>query len=196
MTIAAPAPRTVQSNSAAAYFTATSLTAHAFFTGRADDIARACEALASCFQRGGRLLVCGDGAQSSDVSHVVVEFLHPVVVGKRALPALALPEIEHGSAARTLVTIARSDDALLLLAAASLSASSLDLLAIARDRGLTTIVLLAGESQMPLLGIGHLFAVPAADPCIVQETHEMLYHILWELVHVFLDHRTTVAAVA
>jgi D-sedoheptulose 7-phosphate isomerase len=26
------------------------------------------------------------------------------------------------------------------------------------------------------------------DPWIIQETHRTLYHILWELVHVYLEH--------
>jgi D-sedoheptulose 7-phosphate isomerase len=33
------------------------------------------------------------------------------------------------------------------------------------------------------------FAVPSDDPCVVQEVHEMLYHVLWELVHVFFERR-------
>jgi D-sedoheptulose 7-phosphate isomerase len=32
------------------------------------------------------------------------------------------------------------------------------------------------------------FVVPADDPLVVQETHETLYHVLWELVHVFFEH--------
>ena len=40
------------------------------------------------FQRGGRLLAFGRGAYATDAQHVSVEFVHPVIVGKRALPAL------------------------------------------------------------------------------------------------------------
>ncbi|KPV49113.1 phosphoheptose isomerase, partial [Kouleothrix aurantiaca] len=32
------------------------------------------------------------------------------------------------------------------------------------------------------------FAVPSDDAIAVQETHETLYHVLWELVHVFFEH--------
>ena len=192
MMTAPPDAERVHSVLAAPYFAATSRVADAFFTRRADDIATACQAMASCFQTGGRLFVCGDGAQRSDVAHVVVEFLHPVVVGKRALPAIALPEIEHGAAVRALTTMARRGDLLLLLVPDALRASALDVLTAARDKGLTTIVL-AGARQTQSLGADHLFAVPSDDACIVQETHEMLYHILWELVHVFLDHRAGAA---
>ena len=33
------------------------------------------------------------------------------------------------------------------------------------------------------------FEPPADDPFVRQELVETLYHVLWELVHVFFDHR-------
>ncbi|MGC1185825.1 MAG: hypothetical protein WA871_00390, partial [Candidatus Acidiferrales bacterium] len=42
------------------------------------------------FLRGGRLLAFGQGPYATDAQHVSVEFVHPVIVGKRALPALDL----------------------------------------------------------------------------------------------------------
>ena len=47
--------------------------------------------MAERFARGGRLIAIGvTPAARSDVRHVAVEFVHPVIVGKRALPALGL----------------------------------------------------------------------------------------------------------
>ena len=47
--------------------------------------------MAERFARGGRLVAFGEGPVArSDARHVAVEFVHPVIVGKRALPALAL----------------------------------------------------------------------------------------------------------
>src|SRR5689334_15647775 len=62
----------------------------AFFTAEAEHIAQACWQMARRFHRGGRLLAFGTGASATDAQHVAVEFIHPVIVGKRALPALAL----------------------------------------------------------------------------------------------------------
>ena len=42
------------------------------------------------FHRGGKLVVFGTGGSSTDAQHVAVEFVHPVIVGKRALPAISL----------------------------------------------------------------------------------------------------------
>ena len=62
-----------------------------FFAAEAERIARLCHGMAERFARGGRLLALGVSDQArSDARHVAVEFVHPVIVGKRALPALAL----------------------------------------------------------------------------------------------------------
>src|SRR5947209_8040857 len=75
---------------AAARFEQSMTVPEVFFTAEAGRIAQACWAMARRFHQGGRLLVFGNGAWATDAQHVSVEFVHPVIVGKRALPALAL----------------------------------------------------------------------------------------------------------
>src|SRR5215471_14863956 len=58
--------------------------------GQADAITAACHAMAVRFHQGGKLVVFGTGSASTDAQHVAVEFVHPVIVGKRALPAISL----------------------------------------------------------------------------------------------------------
>ena len=58
--------------------------------GQADAVAAACHAMAVRFHSGGKLVVFGTGGSSTDAQHVAVEFVHPVIVGKRALPAISL----------------------------------------------------------------------------------------------------------
>lgn len=179
-------------NPAAEHVVATNMASERFFTENADAIASACQAMAQRFQQGGRMWVCGDGAQRSDVAHVVVEFLHPVVTGKRALPAFALPEMRGGAAQRAVGTLVRSGDILLLLSAGPLDDAATDMVAEADNAGLLTLVLCgAGGETGP--HARHGFVVPSSDPCVVQETQELLYHILWELVHVFFEHRVVPA---
>src|SRR5579863_1088464 len=62
----------------------------AFFPGESERLASACKEMAERFLRGGRLLAFGNGQHATDAQHVAVEFVHPVIVGKRALPALDL----------------------------------------------------------------------------------------------------------
>src|ERR1700760_2926921 len=59
-----------------------------FFSREAPRLAEACRAMSERFLAGGRLLAFGRGPYATDAQHVSVEFVHPVIVGKRALPAL------------------------------------------------------------------------------------------------------------
>ncbi|HSR97439.1 MAG TPA: hypothetical protein VLM79_10335 [Kofleriaceae bacterium] len=60
-----------------------------FFEESAGRLARVCHLMAERFARGGRLIAFGRSpAARSDARHVAVEFVHPVIVGKRALPAI------------------------------------------------------------------------------------------------------------
>src|SRR5438477_9072389 len=61
-----------------------------FFSREALRLAHACREMSERFLRGGRLLAFGRGAYATDAQHVSVEFVHPVIVGKRALAALDL----------------------------------------------------------------------------------------------------------
>src|SRR5262249_24411513 len=51
---------------------------------------RAAQAMATRFHRGGKLVAFGTGSASTDAQHVAVEVGHPVIVGKRAPPAISL----------------------------------------------------------------------------------------------------------
>ena len=69
-----------------------------------------CHLMAERFARGGRLIAFGRSpAARSDARHVAVEFVHPVIVGKRALPAIGLAG-EGGDIAGQVALIAAPDD--------------------------------------------------------------------------------------
>jgi D-sedoheptulose 7-phosphate isomerase len=153
-----------------------------FFQREAGELARACHAMARAFARGGTLIPFGTGSAATDAAHAVVEFMHPVIVGKRALPALA-PSNDI-TAATTLSRIAGPDDIALAISHGAPDPETSRFLEAARARGLLTISMSGGE---PVDGPTHSFAVPGEDAAIVQETQETAYHVLWELVHVFFE---------
>jgi D-sedoheptulose 7-phosphate isomerase len=184
---------------AAARFAQSINVPEAFFTAEAGRLAEACWAMARRFHQGGRLLAFGNGASATDAQHVAVEFVHPVIVGKRALPALALINdaatfsglgAAGGRAfARQLAVLARPNDIAMGFSPDGRCGDVLEALGEARRRGLLTFGLAGGDGG-PLreAGLDFCFVVPSADPLVVQETHETLYHVLWELVHVFFEH--------
>ena len=171
----------------------------AFFGAQVERIAEACWAMARRFHQGGRLLAFGNGAWATDAQHVSVEFVHPVIVGKRALPALALTNdsatlsrsrgSDGADFARQIAVLARPQDMALGFSPDGRCANVLDALHEARRRGLLTLGLTGGDAgQFAEAELDFCFVVPARDPLVVQETHETLYHVLWELVHVFFEH--------
>ena len=121
-----------------------------WFAAEAGRLAEVCQAMAERFARGGRLLATGD---VSDSRHVAVEFVHPVIVGKRALSALAVTPGE-------LALLAEPDD----------------------------MVMAFGVEIPSTPAMVIELAPPVDDPFIRQELVETAYHVLWELVHVFIEH--------
>lgn len=165
----------------------------AFFQAEADRIAECCWAMARRFHQGGRLLAFGNGAWATDAQHVAVEFVHPVIVGKRALPALALTNgsaaLTSSSFARQLALLARPQDIALGFSPDGQCATVAEALAEGQRKGLLTLGLCGGGGGlMAQVGCDFCFVVGDDDGLAVQETHETLYHILWELVHVFFEH--------
>src|ERR671923_467561 len=108
-----------------------------WFEAQAEPLARLCHQMAERFARGGRLLALGDSPQDrSDVRHVTVEFVHPVIVGKRALPAIGLA-VEGGPLAAQLELVAEADDIAVAFEAGE--AETARAVAVARARGCLTI---------------------------------------------------------
>lgn len=160
-----------------------------FFDAQGDTIARACLAMSRRFELGGRLLVFGVGAQATDARHVAVEFVHPVLVGKRALPAIALAPEGDGRDdpfCGMLGVIGGVHDIAMGIADDD-GAGIVPALRRARRLGMLTLALAGADGES--LPADFAFAVPTDDALVVQEVHEMLYHVLWELVHVFFDDR-------
>jgi D-sedoheptulose 7-phosphate isomerase len=167
----------------------------------ADRVARACYDMAVRFHRGGRLIVFGTGSAATDAQHIAVEFVHPVIVGKPALPAFSLTgdvASVTGVAGRAgldqvfahqLGVLAAGRDIALGVSADGRCASVLSGLVAARGLGLLTVALVGGDGGA--VGAGgvadHVIVVRSWDPRVVKEVHVTAYHVLWELVHVFLE---------
>jgi D-sedoheptulose 7-phosphate isomerase len=171
------------------------------FAAQASAVAAACHQMAVRFHQGGKLIVFGTGGSSTDAQHVAVEFVHPVIVGKRALPALSLTSdiaTVTGVAARDgmaaifahqLRYLARPSDIALGISADGNCSSVLSGLLTARELGLLTVALTGGDGGAIAASpdIDHLLLTPSADPRVVKEMQVTAYHVLWELVHVFLE---------
>ena len=154
------------------------------------------------FHGGGTLVVFGNGTASTDAQHVAVEFVHPVIVGKRALPAISLTSdiaTVTGIAgtegfdeifAHQLHCLATSKDIALGISPDGNCRNVLRGLATARRLGLLTIALVGGDGgEISSDGAAdHVLVARSDDPCVIKEVHVTTYHVLWELAHVFFEH--------
>ncbi len=157
-----------------------------FFDEGSERLARLCHLMAERFARGGRLIAFGRSpAARSDARHVAVEFVHPVIVGKRALPAIGLAG-EGGDLGAQLALLARPDDIAIAFGADEDGGEASRAVALARARGCLTIAFSSAGAE-------YEFEPPSDDRQVRQELVETFYHLLWELVHVFFDHRGLLA---
>jgi D-sedoheptulose 7-phosphate isomerase len=148
-----------------------------FFTRESHRLALACREMSDRFLRGGRLLAFGRGPYATDAQHVSVEFVHPIIVGKRALPALDLSILPIP----WLEAILHPDDIVMGFGPPDGDPEIDDALKAASRRGAMTLALPGSAGSYTL-------DPPSQDPFIHQELVEILYHTLWETVHVFFEH--------
>lgn len=166
-----------------------------FFEEQAAAVEACARALAERFGAGGRLLVMGNGGSACDAEHVAVEFVHPIVEKRRALPALALTSATATLTAiandtdfshvfvRQLELLARPADAALGISTSGASANVNRALKRARELGLLTVGFAGRDGgRMPDV-CDHVFVVKTWSVHRVQETHTALLHLLWDEVH-------------
>ncbi len=169
--------------------------------GHADDVAHACHAMARRFHGGGKLIVFGNGPASTDAQHVAVEFVHPVIVGKRALPAISLTAdvatltgvAKHAGLSDTFAhqirCLARPADIAMGISSDGDCENVVHGLRCARDLGMLTIALAGADGGAIASGreADHVLLARSSDPRVIKETQVTTYHVLWELVHVFFE---------
>ncbi len=96
---------------------------------------------------------------------------------------------------RQLEMFARPQDIAMAFSLDGQEPNLLQALAVAKEKGLLTLGLAGAggpdgsiSGTMANAGLDFCFVVPSQDAMLIQETHEILYHVLWELVHIFFEH--------
>jgi D-sedoheptulose 7-phosphate isomerase len=179
-----------------------------FFEADRDTIIEASLHLAKAFHRGRKLLVCGNGGSATDAQHVAVEFMHPITVGRKALPAICLTNDMAMVTAvandvgfddifsRQIIALGVEGDVLLGISTSGNSENLMHAFATARRMKLITMGF-AGDDGGRMAGmsgnlIDYCLTVPTSSIHRIQETHVALYHIMWDIVHEFLQHKALV----
>lgn len=167
-----------------------------FFTENAERIIACCTAMAKSFDAGGRLFVMGNGGSSCDAAHVSVEFMHPIIEKRPALPALALTTDTALLTAigndrdfsfafmQQLKMLGKREDMALGISTSGKSANINRALQAARDLGMVTVGFSGRDGGRMPEYCDYCFVVPSFSIHRIQESHETLLHVLWDLIHV------------
>ena len=169
-----------------------------FFNLCAEPIAELCEKMAGRFQEGRELWVMGNGGSACDAQHVAVEFIHPIIEKRRALPARDLvsqiPVLTAISNDQDYAKIfvdqlalwAKPGDMALAISTSGQSPNLIYALQAARKKGLLTIAFSGKDGGRLGETAEYCFTVPSFSIHRIQECHVALLHIIWDLIHVAL----------
>jgi D-sedoheptulose 7-phosphate isomerase len=180
-----------------------------FFEDYKDTILAASLQMAKAFHHGRKLLICGNGGSATDAQHIAVEFMHPITVGRKALPAICLSNDMAMITAvandvgfddvfsRQIIALASEGDILLGISTSGNSENLGHAFATARRMKLTTIGYAGGDggrmAQLHNDGLlDFCMTVPTSSVHRIQESHVTLYHIMWDMVHTFLQNKSLV----
>jgi D-sedoheptulose 7-phosphate isomerase len=178
-----------------------------FFEENKDTILAVSLALAKAFHRGRKLLVCGNGGSATDAQHVAVEFMHPIIVGRKALPAVCLTNDMAMVTAvandvgfddvftRQIIALGQEGDVLLGISTSGNSENLAHAFQTARRMKFSTVGFAGGDGgkmeEMREAGLlDYCLTVPTSSIHRIQETHVTLYHVMWDLVHTYLQHKS------
>lgn len=169
-----------------------------FFERYADAIAVLSQKMAQRFREGHKLWVMGNGGSACDAQHIAVEFIHPIIEKRRALPAFDLvsqiPVLTAISNDKDYARIfvdqielwGQPGDMVIAISTSGNSPNLIYALEAARTREMLTIAFSGKDGGRLADAAEYCFTVPSYSIHRIQESHVALLHILWDLTHVAL----------
>jgi D-sedoheptulose 7-phosphate isomerase len=162
-------------------------------------VGKAADLISQCLRAGNKLLVCGNGGSAADASHFATELVVRFAKDRRALPAICLTADsgmltaagnDYGFDevfARQVAAFGVAGDVLICLTTSGESQNLIRALEDAKARKLKTIAFL-GRDGGSTCGIADLDLLVKSDSTArVQEAHQLLLHVLCEIIESRLD---------
>lgn len=150
--------------------------------------------MVSAFERGKKVLFCGNGGSASDAQHLAAELTGRFYTDRDALPAEALHcNTSYLTAvandysydviySRLLQGIGNSGDVLVGLSTSGNSKNIIKAFEVAKQKGMHTIAF-TGSTGGKLKDISdYLINIPSDDTPRIQECHILLGHVICQLV--------------
>lgn len=165
-----------------------------FFDAHAADVQRAAQIIADSFQAKGKLLLFGNGGSAADTQHIAGEMVNKFLLDRRALPAIALSTdggvltcIANDTGfenvfARQVEALGTKGDVCLAISTSGKSPNISLACEQARKQGITVIGLLGRDGGSVAALCDLALIVSSDDTQRIQETHNLIGHIICELV--------------
>src|SRR5438093_2261824 len=162
-------------------------------------VSRAADVIGECFRRGNKLLLCGNGGSAAEASHFATELVVRFTKDRRAYPAICLASDgglltaagnDYGFEeifARQVAAFGQADDVLICFTTSGNSKNVVRALEEAKTRKLKTIAFL-GRNGGSTIGMADIDLLVKADSTArIQEAHQLVLHVLCEVVESHLD---------
>jgi D-sedoheptulose 7-phosphate isomerase len=165
-----------------------------FFSEHGTDVSRAAELIANAFKANGKLVVFGNGGSAADAQHIAGELVNRFLQQRKALPAVALTTdggvltcIANDSGfenvfGRQIEALGTKGDVCLAISTSGTSANVIVACEQARKQGMVVIGLLGRDGGNVAALCDLALIVPSNDTQRIQETHNLIGHIICELV--------------
>jgi len=162
-------------------------------------ITKAADLIEQSLRAGNKLLICGNGGSAADAAHFATELVVRFAKDRPAHPAICLASDgglltaaanDYGFNeifARQIAAFGRPGDVLICLTTSGKSKNIMRALEEAKARKLKTIAFL-GRDGGSTIGIADVDLLVASDSIArIQEAHQLLLHVLCELIESHLD---------
>ncbi|MGG6241027.1 glycosyltransferase [Nodosilinea sp. AN01ver1] len=164
------------------------------------DILAVSRQISDCFNRGGKVLVCGNGGSAAESQHFAAELVGRFCSHHRTgLPVMALTadvalltawanDVGYSDIfARQVYTFAQPDDLLLVISTSGRSPNLVQAVAAAKACNVRTVGLLGGSGGDLLPLVDQAICVPSPDPQRIQEVQLLALHLICEWVEADLE---------
>lgn len=160
-------------------------------------IAAAANAIYSCFENGGKLMICGNGGSAADAQHLSSELLNRYQRERRELPGIALTtdastlssignDYDFGQIfSKQITALAQPGDMLMVITTSGNSDNILNAVQAAHDKSVSCIALNGkggGELGKQLSSADINIVVTSDVTARIQEVHGLIIHSICELI--------------
>lgn len=151
------------------------------------------EEICDLFQKGNKILICGNGGSATDAMHFAEEFTGRFRKNRPALPALALTDSSHITCvgndfgfdkifSRGVEAFGKKGDLLIAISTSGNSANIFEAVKVAESKELKIFSLL-GKNGGKLKGLCEFeLIIPGETSDRIQELHMSILHIIIEIV--------------